>query len=124
MTFTIKHRGAGGLMVAEYLCPVHGRFELLVNRDDEGDPPDAVRCNRYDELLNDLCTKEAEYAISAPSVHTQFVISATQGKSAAKPHRDAMDTRMLTEGRKKEFRQQRKAVREAARKRRVMELLK
>lgn len=65
----------------------------------------------------------APWTISAPAVHTQFVVSATQGKSASKPHKDAMDTRMLAEGRRNDFRKQRKAVREKRRQERLKALL-
>lgn len=135
MSFTIKVRSAGGPMLAEYMCPEHGRFELVVPRGENGDPPGTHPCvfaigadgSRDGDLVTWTevpCGMTADHVISAPAVHTQFVVSATQGKSAPKPHRDAMDTRLIAEGRKNEYKRQRKEVREAARKRRVMELLK
>jgi hypothetical protein len=39
MTWVLKTRGAGGLMLADYECPVHGMFEATVYRDANGDPP-------------------------------------------------------------------------------------
>jgi len=44
MTFTIKHKRSDRPMVAEYLCPVHGKFALEVARDAEGNPPGEVAC--------------------------------------------------------------------------------
>ncbi len=114
MTFIVKTRGAGGLVVAEYRCPTHGVFEATVQRGPFGDAPDEQPCE---------CGESSPWTISAPNMHTQFVITATQGKSDPKPHRDAMDTRELAEGRKNEFRRQRKKIREELRHKRVKALL-
>lgn len=46
MTFRIKVRGARGPIVAEYLCPVHGRFEATIDRTPEGNAPDLAPCPR------------------------------------------------------------------------------
>lgn len=159
MTFIIKTRGAGGLIVADYRCPEHGVFEATVERTESGDAPDEQPCPEmvtlggatsnppapgsadYQERLAKWirsgsrsgyagvkapCVhgRKSPWTISAPRVHTQFVVTASQGKSAPKPHRDAMDTRMLAEGRKKDFRQQRQQVREGLRQKRVSEMLK
>jgi hypothetical protein len=139
MTFTIKVRGGAGPMLAEYECPVHGRFAELVTREANGDPPATARCPQTETVgvgqvrAGRMVTSQVEqrcgqgrwspWRISAPAVHTQFVISATQGKSSSKPHPEAMDTRMLAEGRKNDFRRQRKKLREERRHKRVKELL-
>lgn len=129
MSFVIKHRGTrGGFALAEYMCPKHGRFEALVERDEEGNPPATQDCSAMVpaggvEVEYVECDLPSAWTISAPSVHTQFVVSATQGKSAAKPHNDAMDTRMLAEGRRNDFRKQRKAVKEKRRQQRLKALL-
>jgi hypothetical protein len=128
MAFTIKTRGTrSGFALAEYMCPDHGRVEALVERDDKGDPPNTCKCPRVIGVRKNgqevTCGLTAEWTISAPSVHTQFVVSATQGKSATKPHEYSMDTRLIAEGRKNEFRRQRKKVREELRHRRVKALL-
>ncbi len=70
------------------------------------------------------CGHPSPFRISMPAVHTQFVVSATQGKSAPKPHREAMDTRPLAEGRKNEWRKHRKKLKEERRHQRVKEYLK
>jgi hypothetical protein len=44
MAFTIKHTRSDRPMVAEYTCPVHGRFALEVQRDANGDPPASWPC--------------------------------------------------------------------------------
>jgi hypothetical protein len=120
MTFTIKTRRAGGLTLAEYECPEHGRFEALVERDATGDPPGDVLCGSHTGIF---CGRLSPWRISAPAVHTMFVVSATQGKSAPKPHAEAMDTRPLAEGRKNDWRKQRKKLKEERRQKRVKELL-
>lgn len=130
MTWTIKHTPRGGPMLADYECPVHGRFEALVDRDDQGNPPSHTGCEHeialdddegYDQIY--ACDERSPWRISAPAVHTQFVVSATQGKPAPKPHADAMDTRLLAEGQRKKFRVQRKSVRERLRQQRMKEYL-
>lgn len=128
MAFVIKVRGGTGLVLAEYLCPLHGRFELLVERDANGDPPDSTYCQAPADFVieGDLagrCGEVSPWTISAPAVHTQFVITASRGKNAPKPHPKAMDTRMLAEGRKNDFRKQRKKIKEEERHQRVKRLL-
>lgn len=44
MPWILKHKRSTQPMVAEFLCPVHGRFERLVDRDMNGDPPAAAEC--------------------------------------------------------------------------------
>jgi hypothetical protein len=132
MSFVIKQRGSrGGFTLAEYLCPEHGRFEALVERDENNDPPGTAKCPRVVQLVavaeNEYsevaCSHISTWTISAPQVHTQFVITASRGKSDPKPHKDAMYTRMLAEGRKNEFRKQRKKIKEERRHARVKALL-
>lgn len=104
------------MIISDYECPDHGRFEALVERLQSGEPPDYVHCS--------ICHLECPWRISAPAVHTMFVISADRGRNDPKPHPNAMDTRPLAEGRKKEWRLARKKLREERRHRRVKELLK
>jgi hypothetical protein len=134
MTFIIKVRG-GGKITHDYLCEEHGRFEAVV---DSADAPDVVPCPvtvasaafrlsdgvRVDGPLK--CGKPSPWSpSSAPAVHTQFVVSATQGKSSPKPHRMSMDTRPLGEGQKfHDWKKERKKLWEEKRQQRVAELLK
>lgn len=121
MTWTLKVRTSpGALITADYECPEHGRFEALVSRDDEGNPPADELCGSHTGIF---CGRRSPWRVSCPPVHTQFVVSATQGKSAPKPNADALDTRPLAEGRKNEWRAQRKKLREERRHARVKEYL-
>lgn len=152
MTFAIKFNGrassVGGTMRADYECPDHGRFEALVERDLNGDPPAFKRCPAIvtvsgasgtyggglvlmsvivDGPVSSFpasCACRSPWRVSMPAIHTQFVVSATQGKAAPKPNPGAMDTRPLAEGRKNEYRAAREKLREERRHARVKELLK
>lgn len=138
--FRVKVRiSPGAPMTADYECPLHGRFEATVERDANGDPPSEARCPSQltlreafgvydadadgDTWKPPRCGRASPWRISCPPVHTQFVVSASQGKSAAKPHAETMDTRMLAEGRKNEFRRQRRKLKEERRHQRVKALL-
>jgi hypothetical protein len=111
--YTVKLRGAvGSAKLREFDCAEHGMFEERVV-----DPGESSPCP--------LCGAEAARVDSAPAVHTQFVVSATQGKSEPKPHRMSMDTRPLAEGQRfLDWKKDRKKLWEEKRKERVMELLK
>jgi len=86
MTFTIKHRSMPGApMIAEYMCPEHGRFELTVERDGNGDPPATMEC-----LAFNSCDSEMESVANWPTdkpcgLASPFVISATNGKVDSMP---------------------------------------
>lgn len=99
MTFIIKTRGARGLMVAEYLCPVHGRFDAMVQREDNGDPPDVAECPWFDEYEDKsvaLCLRASPFAMSAPHGRVKLA-EVYRGKSDPHlPHQ--LDTRPLAEG--------------------------
>lgn len=137
MTFTIKVRTApGALMTADYECPEHGRFEAVVSRDSAGDPPAMESCrvlesgwikadgtSPRDAYVVHVCGIASPWRISCPPIHTQFVVSASQGKSAPKPHPKSMDTRLLAEGQRNRFRSQRKKIRDEERHQRVKALL-
>ena len=111
MTFTIKLRGASSFIAREFDCSVHGVFGALVSRD-----RDVETCPHCGEVSLLTC--------SAPAVHTQFVVSSTQGKSDAKPHPMSIDTRPLAEGMPlNEWRKERKKLWENERHRRVKSML-
>lgn len=46
MTYTTRIRSAGGYLRCEFECPEHGRFESLVIRVDDGNPPDSTSCDK------------------------------------------------------------------------------
>lgn len=84
--YVTRIRGGGGYVSREFDCADHGIFDTLVQRGiDEPQP-----CP--------ICGAPAEVTISAPPVHTKFVVTATTGRNEAKPHYAAMDTRSLGEG--------------------------
>ena len=88
MSFTIRTRGARGRMIAEYECPECGRFEMLVMRDENGDPPNTENCPP--------CSYRSPLVISAPLGKVKLV-EAHRGKSDAHlPHQ--LDTRPLADG--------------------------
>jgi hypothetical protein len=99
VTFVIKVRGSRGVMLADYECPVHGRFEATVQRDASGDPPETEQCPVIDRE-NDgefWCGMESEYRICAPLTRVN-PIEAVKGKSQ-KPERETWtDTRNIAEG--------------------------
>lgn len=130
MTFIVKTRGDRGTMVAEYRCPFHGVFATRVQRDDAGDAPNEQPCPAlFEPDRPDLdgvpCEFPSLWTPSTPAIHTQFVVSATQGKSDPKPHRMSMDTRPLAEGQRfHDWKKERKKLWEEKRHERVKELLK
>ena len=92
MTFTIKLRGGRTpTIAAEYVCPLHGRFELDVQRDDGGDAPATLPCPV------DGCVEASPYAISAPLGRVKRV-EVQRGKWQKPERKTWMDTRELGEG--------------------------
>lgn len=127
MTWTYKHTRSDRPIVAEYLCPVHGRFALEVPRDENGDPPEKMPCpTRYEprqfalfgadakrrEEIRALhvCGRSAPYVISAPMGKVKH-FEVVRGKWE-KPERPTyFDTRKLGEGQPlEEFRAERAKV--------------
>lgn len=117
------------LIIAEYICPEHGRFEALVEREPNGDAPDVAPCpghlRRYsdDEIVDsEPCALVAPYTISAPfgKVKAWEVVRGGWQKPERKTF---LDTRKLGEGQSmEEFRADRKAVWETKRKEEVMRM--
>jgi len=114
------------LIVAEYECPVHGRFELTVERDANGDAPAKGRCPRRVvhggasveyrpgafpsesvlKRLNERCEVvtgcsdgyESPWVISAPMGRVS-PFSMVTGRSDPRPSdRHVMDTSKLADG--------------------------
>lgn len=123
MTFAIKVRGAiDRPIAAEYMCPVHGRFERVVDRDANGDAPATVLC------LADIgavlpCDEIATFVLSAPRVGVRRVEAVKGGWE--KPARPTyLDTRDLGEGQDiEEFRDKRAAIRDQERRDSLKELM-
>lgn len=141
MSFVIKVRSSGGPMVAEYLCPLHGRFEVVVQRDANGDPPATHACPAIDSMLGASVDythaqapagpteapcpiDDAEWVISAP-LGKVALASATQGKVERPENPLFYDTRALGEGMPlNEWKAQRDKLRKEQRRKQIREMLK
>lgn len=106
MSFTIKVRGAGGLILTHYECPEHGLFEATVQRDESGDPPAEVPCPEEErdqwpdcrgERRVNVCGLTAEWRPTAPAIKPCYGYAAVRGKDEDRPP-GMLDTRMLGEG--------------------------
>ena len=101
MTWTIKQRPhvVGAPMTADYECPKHGRFELLVERDANGDPPSELWCPVIAEAAINHCGRSAPWRISAPSLKRDSVPCFAAVRGGDTERRPGMlDTRPLAEG--------------------------
>lgn len=114
MTWKIKIRSEGRTktIAAEYECPVHGRFELDVERNDAGDAPDVIECplgvdaaiiphdNKESgwALQINLCGQPAEWRISSPLAKVRSVEAVNKGKSEKPEFKTWTDTRNIGEG--------------------------
>lgn len=102
MTWVIKHkRSPGSSIVAEYECPVHGRFAVTVEREESGDPPTELECpcRLWDHTLTaaeayapprqwmyPFCGRASPHVISAPArVRVQRVTAVRRGKDPEPP---------------------------------------
>lgn len=98
MTWVYKHRQTGGLIVAEYECPVHGRFEVTLERDANGDAPEFAHCISGDrDALEVECVNACRFVFPAPMGRVQRVTAARRGKDPEPPP-NVMDWRSLAEG--------------------------
>lgn len=128
MTWLYKFRGAPTrTAIADYECPVHGRFEREVARDENGDPPATRICGAmifHGERDAVVCIRDAEYRISAPLCRVkrfEFI----RGKSEKPEHKTWLDTTNLGEGQSlEEFREDRAKIREEQRVAEMVELRK
>lgn len=104
MTFTIKIRGAGGPMLAEYECPEHGVFEATVQRTDAGDPPDEQPCPVLTDPGSDIddmpCCRPSPWIMSAPkmAVLSAKTTAVVRGGDMTDRPPWMLDTRPLAEG--------------------------
>jgi len=130
MTFTIKIRGSTDRPIAaEYLCPVHGRFTLTVDRDANGDPPGEMPCPKPSGNAWSPpgaapgCAFWSPFVISAPRVGVRRVEAVKGGWQ--KPERKTwLDTRNLGEGQDPDdFRKDREAIRDQQRRDSLKELI-
>lgn len=110
MTWTLKVRGAGGPMLAEYECPAHGRFDATVDRDENGDPPETSECPHEPAIQDDVhnahgslvfmrrCRYPAPWVASAVAGRVK-VGEVDKGKVMDYPPANVcLDTRALADG--------------------------
>lgn len=107
MTWTIKaHPPTFAPMCAEYECPVHGRFEATVSRDENGDPPIGQPCPAPVGCDDEGCTEEhapcafpSSWRISAPQLKRDSIPCFAAVRGGDTERRPGMlDTRPLAEG--------------------------
>jgi hypothetical protein len=105
VTWVLKHKPLPGApMIAEYECPYHGRFELLVERDENGDPPPEAICEADDEVdgVEDLvmCCLESPLVISAPNIKYWSRDPVPIGRASKSDEKDPrmLDTEPLATG--------------------------
>jgi hypothetical protein len=138
VTFVIKIRGSTDRPIAaEYYCPIHGRFELTVERDANGDAPSSATCPARVEPrsfalfgLNGearsqlfVCRSDSPYVISAPRVGVRRV-EAVKGGWEKPARKTFLDTRNLGEGQDiEEWRDERAAIRDQQRRDSLKELM-
>lgn len=97
-------------MMAEYLCPEHGRFEQLVERDENGNPPAEAKCMEWLPQENPELVGH-DHPTTYCGQWSEYVISAATGKADSMPARAVtrggdmkdrppgmLDTRPLAEG--------------------------
>lgn len=113
--FRIVTRGvADRPIVAEYICPTHGRYSVSVDRDENGDAPAAHIC---------ACGEAAEFAISAPAGRVKR-FEAVRGKWEKPERKTFLDTRNLGEGQDvDDWRKDREAIRDEQRRQSLKELM-
>lgn len=130
MPFVIKHTRSDRPMVAEYLCPVHGRFAVEVARDENGDPPAEMPCPKPAENAWSPpgaapgCAYWSPHAISAPRSCRVRKVEVARG-SYQKPELPTWtDTTNLGEGQDLEdWQADRDKVWEAERHKEIKEML-
>ena len=98
-------------LMAEYICPIHGRFDALVERDANGEAPDVVECRETVMVdaasITDLympgtaempfpCGEPSHWAISAPLGRVK-IGEVSQGKVAKAERHTWLDTEQLAD---------------------------
>ena len=133
------------LIAAEYMCPEHGRFEVLVEREANGDAPDGTPCPVDDDcwdcggqpsapgraesgcktcnmLCHAPCGRASPWTISAPFGKVK-AWEVRRGKWEKPERKTFLDTRKLGEGQDmEEFRADRRKIWDDQRKAEVMRM--
>lgn len=103
MTWTLKLRGdPTGTIVHEYLCPVHGRFDVEVER---AEVPDSVPCAHRDDFIMEGDRACSPCGLSSPWSPSGIVSRVKPGEvirgkieTNGLPGHVCMDTRPLADG--------------------------
>lgn len=107
MTWILKLTRSDRPMIAEYLCPVHGRFELEVARDEKGNPPEEMPCgaedreqwpDRHGHHHVNRCGLTSPFAISASGYAKVKAVEAVRGGYEKAERPTYTDTTNLGEG--------------------------
>lgn len=113
MPWIMKHTRSDRPMVAEYICPVHGRFALEVQRDANGDPPAEVKCQQLLSLREAFshptkglrwaspgapCGELSPFAISKPGFAKVKAVEAVRGSYQKAERETWTNTESLGEG--------------------------
>ena len=89
MSYHVRIRHGGGLIVAEYRCPEHGLFEVTAQRVDDGAPTEHA-CE---------CGTVSPWTPSAPKMRVDTVLPTAAVRGGDTERRPGMlDTRPLAEG--------------------------
>lgn len=129
MTFIIRHRGDSTRpILCTYMCPEHGEFDAMVERDENGEAPDVITCDALDPLPGDeaesvMCCLDATWTPSPISCRVRRV-EVVRGNYEKPERHTYLDTRKLGEGQDPaEFQAERKKIWTEERRKRVKELL-
>lgn len=99
MTFIRKFSGdRTAPIVCVYTCPEHGEFDAVVERDENGEAPDAIECpNAMLYGMPIVCAHLATWTPS-PIVGRVRRVEVVRGKWERPEHKTYLDTRDLGEG--------------------------
>ncbi len=105
MTWTLRHRPlAGAPMMSEYACIDCGTFERLVQRNDQGDPPEHAKCD---------CGWRGDLVLSAPQIKQWSRPAYATVRGGDDERRPGMlDTRKLADAGPKEWKAAQDKLRE------------
>jgi hypothetical protein len=132
VTFVRKFSGdRTAPIIAVYTCPEHGEFDAEVQRDENGEAPDAIPCPGFYEVDPTIaedrafgphkCEETATWTPSRTVGCRVRRIEAVKGKWEAPERKTFLDTRDLADGMDPDdFREKRNAIWEEQRKAQVM----
>lgn len=126
MTFRIIHRGAPRPIASEFLCPMHGRFEAVVDSGADCAPcPADVHVPLGDDIFAvTSCKAPSPWSPSKAPPMRMKRVEAVRGNHEKPQHKGWLDTSNLEEGQDfGDWQADREAVHEELRKDLVMEMV-